>query len=78
MINDFAKYPTQIFNAVIRFIISFIVPFAFTAYYPASYFLDNQHLAFNIGGLIIVSILLFLVARLFWQKGIAAYESSGS
>jgi ABC-2 type transport system permease protein len=78
MINDFAKYPTQIFNAVIRFIISFIVPFAFTAYYPASYFLDNQHLAFNIGGLIIVSLLLFLVARLFWQKGIAAYESSGS
>ena len=78
MINDFAKYPTQIFNAVIRFIISFIVPFAFTAYYPASYFLDNQHLAFNIGGLIIVAILLFLVALLCWQKGVAAYESSGS
>ena len=41
MVNDFAKYPTTIYNRVLSFIITFIIPFAFTAFFPASYFLGN-------------------------------------
>ena len=42
MFNDFAKYPISIYNSLLRWLISFIVPFAFTAYYPASYFLRDK------------------------------------
>lgn len=78
MLNNFAKYPVSIYNGTIRIIISFIIPFAFTAFYPASFFLTGNKGWFNIGGLIIISILLFTLSLLIWHKGISVYESSGS
>lgn len=42
MFNDFAKYPVSIYNSIIKWIISFLLPFAFTAFYPASYFLTKK------------------------------------
>lgn len=78
MINDFAKYPTSIYNQIIRWIISFIVPFAFTAFYPANYFLTGNNPVFNIGGVIISSIILLTIALFVWEKGVKAYESAGS
>ena len=60
MFNDFAKYPIFIYNSLLRWLISFIVPFAFTAYYPASYFLQGKNGLFNIGGLILISLVFFL------------------
>lgn len=78
MLNNFAKYPVSIYNGTIRIIISFIIPFAFTAFYPASFFLTGNKGWFNIGGLITISILLFTLSLLIWHKGISVYESSGS
>ncbi|WP_162532961.1 ABC-2 family transporter protein [Carnobacterium divergens] len=78
MLNDFAKYPTTIYNGVIRAVITYIVPFAFTAYYPASYFLTGENIIFNIGGLFLISS-IFLASSIFiWQKGLIVYESAGS
>ena len=42
MFNDFAKYPISIYTSLLRWLISFTAPFAFTAYYPASYFLQDK------------------------------------
>lgn len=78
MMNDFSKYPVNIYDPFIRWIISFIIPFAFTAYYPAVYFLTGRSFFFNIGGLIMISIASFLVALYTWNKGLLAYESAGS
>ncbi|GAX46871.1 ABC transporter permease [Pseudolactococcus reticulitermitis] len=78
MLNDFGKYPVSIYNRAIRFIISFIIPFSFTAFYPADFFLSGRNLAFNIGGLIIISLVLFAISLLIWRKGITVYESAGS
>ncbi|MFZ2576538.1 MAG: ABC-2 family transporter protein [Lactococcus hircilactis] len=76
--NNFTQYPLTIFNRGVRFIVSFIIPFAFTAYYPAHYFLTGNNPLFNIGGLIIVSIIAMILALLLWNRGIQAYESAGS
>lgn len=78
MCNDFAKYPTTIYNNVVRGVITFIIPFAFTAFYPASYFLTGENALFNIGGTVLISLLLFAVSVLVWNRGIRAYESAGS
>ena len=56
----------------------YIVPFAFTAYYPASYFLQDKNGLFNIGGLILISLVFFVISLKLWDKGLDAYESAGS
>lgn len=78
MVNDFAKYPTNIYNDAIRNMITFIIPFAFTAFYPASYFLTGENPLFNIGGTIIASVAVMAIGILLWNKGIDIYESAGS
>lgn len=78
MFNDFAKYPLGIYHPILRWLLSFIVPFAFTAYYPAAYFLTGDESIFRIGGLVLVSILMFSLSLSMWRKGLAAYESAGS
>jgi len=78
MFNDFAKYPISIYNSLLRWLISFIVPFAFTAYYPASYFLQDKDGLWNIGGLILISLIFFCISLKLWDRGLDAYESAGS
>jgi ABC-2 type transport system permease protein len=78
MVNDFAKYPTTIYNNFIKTIITYIIPFAFTAFYPASYFLTGENPLFNIGLTIVMSCILMVIAVLIWNKGVSAYESAGS
>ena len=38
---DFAKYPTEIYHKGIQFIITWVIPFAFVAYFPAGFFLGR-------------------------------------
>ncbi len=70
--------PISIYNSLLRWLISFIVPFAFTAYYPASYFLQDKDGLFNIGGLILISLVFFVISLKLWDRGLDAYESAGS
>ena len=72
MFNDFAKYPISIYNSLLRWLISFIVPFAFTAYYPASYFLQDKDGLWNIGGLILISLVFFVISLKLWDRGLDA------
>lgn len=78
MVNDFAKYPVEIYNNIVKTVITYIIPFAFTAYYPAYYFLTGENPMFNIGLPIIIASVLMFVAVIIWNKGISAYESAGS
>lgn len=78
MINDFAKYPVTIYNNTIRGIITYIVPFAFTSFYPAKYILTGDNPLFNIGMSVIMSIILMCIGIAIWNRGIKAYESAGS
>ncbi len=78
MSSDFAKYPVTIYNNAVRNIITYIIPFAFTAYYPASYILRDGDPLFCIGGTVTASLLVLAVSIFIWNKGLAAYESAGS
>ncbi len=78
MINDFAKYPTTIYNRLVRTVITYIVPFAFTAFFPASYFITGGNPWFNIGGTVLMSAVLMVLGIFVWNKGVSAYESAGS
>lgn len=78
MTNDFSKYPATIYNKAVQTIITYVIPFAFTAFYPASYFLSKGNALFCIGGTVVASIVLFVISVCIWNRGIKAYESAGS
>lgn len=78
MSSDFARYPVTIYSKAVRFVISYIVPFAFTSYYPASYFLRGNNPFYCIGGTVIISIVFLIGSIMIWNRGIVAYESAGS
>lgn len=78
MVNDFAKYPVDIYNRLVRTIVTYVIPFAFTAYYPAYYFLTGENPLFNLGLTVLISVVLMTIGIFVWNKGISAYESAGS
>lgn len=78
MTNDFGKYPITIYNKAVQTVITYVIPFAFTAYYPASYFLTGEDGLFRIGGTVVAGTVLFALALFVWKKGLGAYESAGS
>lgn len=78
MSSDFAKYPVTIYNNIVKNIITYIIPFAFTAYYPASYILRGNNPVFCIGGVVILSTIFMVLSVIVWNKGLDAYESAGS
>ena len=77
-LSDFAPYPTSIFPSVIRGTITYIIPFAFASFYPASYFLTGENPWFRLGGTVVVSLLMLAIALFIWRRGEKAYESAGS
>lgn len=78
MVNDFAKYPVTIYNNFVKTVITYIIPFAFTAFYPANYILTGENPLFNIGFTVVISIVIMTIGVCIWNKGIKAYESAGS
>lgn len=78
MVSDFAKYPVSIYNRVVRDVITYFIPFAFTAYYPAVYILRGENPLFCIGMPVLISIIMMALGIAVWHKGMRAYESAGS
>lgn len=76
--SDFAKYPTEIYAKGIRFIITWVIPFAFVAYLPARYFLISGSSASVIGVECIIAVGFWCIAYALFQKGISIYESAGN
>ena len=77
MTNEFAKYPVKIYNGVIKTAITYILPFALTAYYPAIYILRGESV-WSLPVTIGISVALLILSQFIWNKGIKAYESAGS
>lgn len=77
---EFAKYPTEIYAKPLRFVITWVFPFAFVAYLPAGYFLGTG--AGNHPGVIaiecVIAVLFWLIAYSVFRKGIRIYESAGN
>lgn len=77
-LSDFVKYPLEIYNKPIGFALSYIIPFGFTAFIPASYFLETGTLYGTIFVEIIVAVLAFLIAYRYFCYGCNRYESAGN
>lgn len=81
---DFAKYPTEIYAKAVKFIITWIIPFAFVAYLPASYFLGvGGFPGLERKGAVIlvecgIAVVFWFIAYALFHKGTKIYESAGN
>jgi ABC-2 type transport system permease protein len=78
MTADFSKYPIAIYHKSIRFFITYIVPFALTAYVPASYYLGANSLLYSLGLTVLASVILSCFAYYTFKVGTDQYESVGN
>ena len=77
-LNQFSQYPVSIYSRSVRGAVTYVIPFALTSYYPASYLLRHTQPVFSILAPVIAALTLLAVALFIWHKGLDAYESAGS
>lgn len=74
----FTQRPLAIYPAALRFLLSYVIPFAFTAYFPAMYLLFEVDVALLLWQAVAVTLGLIVISYRFWLWGISYYESAGS
>ncbi|TCP52438.1 ABC-2 type transport system permease protein [Tumebacillus sp. BK434] len=75
------QYPLDMFNNVLRGIVTIILPFAFMNYYPSLLFLgkaDQVPFGFLTWFAPVVALILTLLAVRMWNFSITKYQSTGS
>ena len=75
---DFAKYPIEIYAKPIQFILTYVIPFGFVAYFSASYFLVEKSAFSTIGMECIIAVICWIIAYGYFNYGISKYESAGN
>jgi ABC-2 type transport system permease protein len=77
-LSDFARYPLTIYHKGISFVLTWIIPYGFTAFYPSALFIE--HSGYKTVALFspVVAFVSCLIAYLFWKKGLKAFVSTGS
>lgn len=77
-VADFAKYPIEIYAKPIQLVLMTILPFAFVAYIPATFFLINANIWRTIVAECIIALVFWMFAYSLFKKGLAIYESAGN
>jgi len=76
---EFGRWPTSIYHSALRGLITFCIPFAFVAFYPASMFTGNQSVPLFYPLMTpVVACLALAVSTQLWKHGIRRYGSAGS
>lgn len=73
---NFSRYPLTIYPVAVRFVLTFVLPYAFIAFYPAAGLLREEYAL--IGWFTLpVGVLVFTIGLLVWRRGLARYEGAG-
>ena len=81
--QDFTRYPISIYSRGVRIVLSFVFPFAFMNYFPATYFLQKAETGLHLNpavGLLTpaIGVAWLLVSYAFWRVGLKHYQGTGS
>ena len=72
---DAGRFPLAAYPAVYRFMFTFIFPVGFLTTVPAEVLLGRARVPFFLGS-IVVAIVLFVLARLFWRYSLRSYTGA--
>jgi ABC-2 type transport system permease protein len=77
-ISNYGRYPVDIYNKVIRFILTWIIPFAFVGVYPAAYFLGKAEWYTYAFLTPVIGIAFFGISIMVWNAGVKRYRGAGN
>ncbi|OMP67231.1 ABC transporter permease [Domibacillus epiphyticus] len=77
-IGNYGRYPVDIYNNVIRFILTWILPFAFVGVYPSAYFLGREEWYSYAFMTPVMGIVFFAVSVFVWNVGVTKYRGAGN
>jgi len=77
-IQNYGRYPVDIYNKTIRFLLTWILPFAFVGVYPSSFFLKREELYYYVWLTPVMAILFFSIGLYVWNLGVRHYKGAGS
>ena len=81
--QEFTRYPISIYSRGVRLALSFVFPFAFMNYFPATFFLHKAETGLSLSpqaGLLtpVVGLGWLAVSYAFWRFGLQHYQGTGS
>ena len=76
--SEFARYPLTIYNKGIRMLLTWLIPYGFTAFYPAALFIDHSGYQTLAMFTPLVAVVSAVIAYWFWNRGLRAFTSTGS
>lgn len=77
-IQNYGRYPLDIYNKAIRFVLTWILPFAYVGMYPSAYFLQREAWYIYTFATPFVGIVVFLIGIATWNIGVKHYRGAGS
>jgi ABC-2 type transport system permease protein len=77
-IGNYGRYPVDIYNRVIRFVLTWILPFAFVGVYPSAYFLGRSEWYGYAFLTPFVGIVFFGLSVMLWNSGVKRYRGAGN
>jgi viologen exporter family transport system permease protein len=75
---QFGRYPLTIYDAWVRFGLSFVIPFAFASFYPTVRFLHREEFIHRFWAVPAVAAISLTLAMSIWKSGVSRYHSTGS
>lgn len=76
-LNQFLKYPLSIYSTVVNILLTFIVPYAFTSFYPAAFLMDMREYRLFAWLTPAVALIMMAIAVKFFMFGLKNYKSAG-
>ncbi|OLN21363.1 ABC transporter permease [Domibacillus antri] len=77
-IGNYGRYPVDIYNHVIRFVLTWILPFAFVGVYPSAYFLGREEWYSYAFLTPLMGLLFFSFSVVMWNIGVTKYRGAGN
>jgi ABC-2 type transport system permease protein len=77
-IQSYGRYPISIYNKLLQFTLTWILPFAFVGFYPAAFFLEEQSLTWFALLTPAVGVVFMSIALYVWKMGVLRYRGAGS
>lgn len=79
-IQNYGRYPVNIYNKLIRFVLTWLLPFAFVGIIPASYFLEPKEDDISRLALLtpVMGLIVFSIGLTIWNRGVKRYRGAGS
>lgn len=77
-LSSYGRYPTTVYKGAVRFVLTWVLPFAFVGFYPATLLMHRWEYMGYALLTPIIGIFLFGLSYFIWRRGVLRYVGTGT